>query len=705
MKRLLVGLTFALCANAQADFTYPATKTIDHTDTYHGKVVADPYRWLEDDVRNSKEVEAWVAAQNNVTQAYLDTLSERQKIAATFTELWDFERYSTTYEYGGKLFFTKNDGLQNQSVLYVQDGEAGKPRVLIDPNTWSEDGTLALAQYQVSPKGKYIAYAVQDGGSDWRTWKVMDIASGTILDDELSWLKFNSVSWNADESGFFYARFPTPEQGQEFQSLNLGMAVYHHKLGQKQPSDKLIYSNADNPEWGYGAWVSVNGRWLVITVWHGTDNRYQVLYQDLQDTSSAPKFLVEGFDHEYTLLGSRDDKIYFQTNKDAPLGRVIAVDLTKPQQQHWQEVVPQGKFALSSVALSKSYLIAHYMEDAKSALYRFDEQGRKTAIDLPSIGSVGSLSTSSSSDKLYYSFSSFNYPTTQFSNQLDTGKNRVFKAPDVKFNPDDFVVKQVFYRSKDGTQVPMTIAHKKGLKLKGDLPTLLYGYGGFNVSLLPRFSLTRLTWMMMGGVYAQPNIRGGGEYGKPWHKAGTKLQKKNVFDDFISAGEYLVKEGYTNSSKLAVWGGSNGGLLVGAVLNQRPDLFAAGIPAVGVMDMLRFHKFTAGRYWVDDYGSSDNPEEFKALHAYSPYHNVKPGTDYPAVLVLTADTDDRVVPGHSFKYIAALQKAHSGNDPVMIRIESRAGHGAGVPTEKVIEQYSDMMAFLAANLGMQTLFK
>ncbi|MCV2885125.1 prolyl oligopeptidase family serine peptidase [Aestuariibacter sp. AA17] len=699
MKKLITSICVVACMSANAkDFTYPKTKSVDHKDVYHGTTVADPYRWLEDDVRNSEDVANWVDAQNAVTQDYIDALPYREKIKESLTDLWNYERFSTPEVYGDAIFYLKNDGLQNQSVLYVE--KDGKSKVLIDPNAWAKDGTGALASYVVSPKGTYVAYAIQKGGSDWRNWKVLNVESGETLNDDLDWLKFNDVAWNSDESGFFYSRFPEPEEGQEFQSLNFDMAVYHHRLGDAQSKDTLVYTNKDNPEWGYSNYVTSNGRWLLITVWHGTDNRYQVLYKDLTKKGAKPTFLAKGFNYEYSIVGSRGDTVYFQTTESAPRKRIVSIDLGADALS-WKEEVPEQKSVLDEASLSKSSIIAHYMEDAKSALYEIEASGTRKKLALPTIGSVGGINTSSKSDDVYYSFSSFNYPTTIFKTSLADDKTQVYRKPNVKFNPEDFIVEQVFYTSKDGTKVPMTISRLKSNVNKTNLPTLLYGYGGFNVSLLPRFSLERLTWMKMGGVYVQANIRGGGEYGQTWHKAGTKLQKQNVFDDFIAAGEYLIENDITSSEKMAIFGGSNGGLLVGAVTNQRPDLFAAAVPAVGVMDMLRFHQFTAGRYWVDDYGSADNPKEFNVLYQYSPYHNVEKGTEYPAVLVLTADTDDRVVPGHSFKYIAALQAAQAGPAPVMIRIDKNAGHGAGTPTEKKINQYADVWAFLAKNLNMK----
>ncbi len=680
-------------------FSYPETKTVEITDEYHGTSVADPYRWLEDDVRESEEVEAWVDAQNAVTGAYLDSLPGRDKIQARLTELWDYERYSIPFSEGGKVFYSRNDGLQNQSVLYVQDNADAEARILIDPNEWSEDGTIALGAAIPSPDGKYLAYAVQDGGSDWRTWRVMDIESGDILADELTWLKFTIVSWTADSSGFYYSRYPQPQAGEEMQSLNLDQKVYFHQIGTSQDQDQRVHETPDQPTWGHYSEVTEDGRYLIIGTRIGTDARLRILVKDLQDNTSIE--LVDNFDHDYNFITNQGSTLFFRSNNNAPKNRVISIDLNNPGEDQWQEIIPESEHVLTSIDFVGGKFIAEYLEDAKSAIRLFAINGTPAGqVDLPGIGNAGGFFGDADDTETYFSFSSFNAPPTIYRYDINSGERSLFKQAQVDFNPDDYVVKQVFYSSRDGTQVPMFIAHKKGLELNGQQPALLYGYGGFNISLTPNFSVRWLSWMEMGGVFALANLRGGGEYGREWHQAGTKLQKQNVFDDFIAAGEYLIDHNYTNADKLAVMGGSNGGLLVGAVINQRPELFAAALPMVGVMDMLRFHQFTAGRFWTDDYGSADNADEFAALYAYSPYHNLKDGTDYPATLVTTADRDDRVVPGHSFKYAARLQQAHAGDDPVMIRIETRAGHGGGTATKKAIELLTDQYAFLAANLGM-----
>lgn len=679
---------------------YPHTATVDHTDDYHGTIVADPYRWLEDDVRESEAVKQWVDHENELTFAYLATIEERKLIRARLEALWDYERYGLPEKKGGRYFYSYNDGLQNQDVIYRQESLDDEAELLIDPNTWSDDGTIALASYFPGPNGDYFAYLVQDGGSDWRVARVMNINTGEVLDDKLEWLKFTGLSWADDGSGFYYSRYPATDADEKFQSLNKDQAVYFHRIGDAQEADTLIYSRPEHPDWGYSANVTDDGHYLIITVWKGTDDRYQIVYQDLQAEDAEPVMLIEGFDFDYTLVGNEGSELYFRTNKDAPRGRLIAIDVHNPDQP--REVIPQHIDVLSSASLVGGRVIGEYMQDAWSLVKIFDTDGKQVgSVDLPGIGTAAGFSGRMDDPETFFSYESFDTPPTISRLNVVTGEVSVFKQSDVDFNGDEYVVKQVFYKSKDGTRIPMFISHRKDVVPDGKRPTMLYGYGGFNISMKPSFSITRLAWMEMGGIYAVANLRGGGEYGEEWHQAGTKLNKQNVFDDFIAAGEYLIKENYTNPGKLAIFGGSNGGLLVGVVTNQRPELFAAAIPAVGVMDMLRFHQFTAGRFWVDDYGSADDPEEFKALYAYSPYHNIKPGTQYPAVLITTADTDDRVVPGHSFKYAAALQAAQGGDAPVLIRIETRAGHGAGVPTDKVIEAYADRWSFLLENLEFE----
>jgi prolyl oligopeptidase len=710
---LVVGIALTACSRTapeaqqppqpqQAELQYPATATVDHIDTYHGIDVADPYRWLEDDVRESAAVANWVEGENAVTFAYLDSIPERDIIKKRLTELWDYGRYSLPVKEGGRYFYSHNSGLQNQSVIYVQDSLDSEAAVLIDPNTWSDDGTVALASYSPSPDGRHVAYMIQDGGSDWRKARVLKIDTGTVLEDELNWLKFTSLSWAKDSSGFYYSRYPATSDEEKFQSLNVNQAVYFHRLGEAQEGDELVYHRPEHSDWGYFATVTDDGAHLVITSWKGTDNRYQIIRQDLTDADAAPELLIGGFDHDYSLVGNVGSALYFRTNKDAPRNRLIVIDVDNPDPKNWREVIAQAKDVLDGVSLVGGKIIADYMQDAQTVVKVFSLEGQQTgAVNLPGIGTASGFSGKLDDPETFFYYTSYNAPTMVNRFDVETGEVSVFRQPEVGFNPGDYVVRQVFYQSQDGTRVPMFISHHKDLAPDGKTPTMLYGYGGFNVSQTPSFSITRLAWMEMGGIYAVANLRGGGEYGEEWHQAGKKLNKQNVFDDFIAAAEYLIAENYTNPSKLAIFGGSNGGLLVGAVVNQRPELFGAAIPAVGVMDMLRFHKFTAGRFWVDDYGSSEDAEEFNALYAYSPYHNIKEGSDYPAVLVTTADTDDRVVPGHSFKYAAALQKAQPDGAPKLIRIETRAGHGAGKPTEKVIDSYADSWAFLVRNLGMR----
>ena len=681
---------------------YPASQRIDHSDDYHGTKVDDPYRWLEDDVRESEQVARWVEDQNKVTFGYLEDIPERQAIEERLTELWNFEKFRTPFKKGGRYFFSKNDGLQNQYVLYTSRSLDGEPTVLIDPNGWSEDGTVALAGTAVSHDGRYIAYGVAEAGSDWRTWRVLEIDSGKVLDDKIEWVKYSGATWTRDNKGFFYSRYDPPAEGEEFQGLNVNQRLYYHRVGTAQSEDVLVYERPDHPDWGFGASVTHDGRYLVITIWKGTDSRYRVVYRDLAEPLATARDLIDTFDNEYSFLGSQGTVFYFLTDLDAPLRRMIAIDITRPERENWREVVAESKETLISAGLVGDLLVGRYLEDAKTAVKLFTLEGEPArAVEFPGIGSAFGFGGEQSDTETFYSFSSFATPSSVYRYDLATGESELIRQAQVAFEPEDYEVKQVFYTSKDGTKVPMFIAHRKGLELDGDNATLLYGYGGFDIPLTPSFSVSRLAWMEMGGVFAMANLRGGGEYGSKWHKAGTKLQKQNVFDDFIAAAEWLIDNGYTRKEKLGIQGRSNGGLLVGAAMTQRPDLFGAALPGVGVMDMLRFHKFTAGRFWVDDYGSADDPEQFEALYAYSPYHNLKPGTDYPPTLITTADTDDRVVPGHSFKFAAALQWAHAGEDPVLIRIETRAGHGGGKPTAKIIEEVADEWAFLVKNLGLE----
>jgi prolyl oligopeptidase len=698
---LCLFVSFPLFAGDQP-LNYPKTKRIDHTDEYHGTTVADPYRWLETDVRENKEVADWAKEQNQVTNAYLKTIPEREAIKKRLTDLWNYERFSVPFKKAGHYFYTRNDGLQNQSVLFVQETLKDKPRELIDPNKWSADGTVSLSHLSVSPDARHLVYGKSDAGSDWGTWYVMDITNGQTLTDELKWIKFSGSSWMKDGTGFFYSRYPQPKEGEKFQGLVYDAKIYYHKIGTPQVEDKLIYERPDHKEWGFMTSVSDDDRYLVITTWQGTDDRYRVTYLDLQDLKAKPVDLIDNFEQKYDFAGNDGPVFYFTTDHKAPRGRVIAIDIGKPRPENWKEIIPENKNALQGVSLFGNQVIAEYLKDAQSQVVVHGLDGKLIrTVDLPGIGSAGGFNGDRKDTETFYSFSSFAVPSRIYRYDIASGKSELYKEPKVLFDPDHYVTKQVFYTSKDGTKVPMFISHKKGLKLDGNTPTLLYAYGGFNISITPTFSISKLSWMELGGVYAVANIRGGGEYGKDWHQAAIKLNRPKAYEDFIAAAEWLIDNKITCTEKLAIMGGSNGGLLVGAVMCKRPDLFGAALPHVGVMDMLRFHKFTAGRYWVDDYGSADNPDEFKVLYSYSPYHNLKQGVKYPPTLVITADTDDRVVPSHSFKFISQLQHCQGGTSPVLARIETRAGHGAGRPTSQIIEEVADEWGFLVKNLGMK----
>ena len=699
---LFVATLIAHAGISAAEFKYPKTATGNVVDVHHGTRVADPYRWLEDDVRTSDDVAAWVKAQNEVTFGYLEQLGSRESIKERITELWNYEKFSSPFQVAGTYYYFKNNGLQNQSVMYTVGADlGGEPHVVLDPNGWSEDGTVALAGLSFSDDGRYMAYAKAEAGSDWTRWYLRDMKSGKDLADVLNWTKFTSTAWTTDSKGFFYSRFPEVSSDEKFQALNTNQKVYYHRVGTDQSDDTLVYQRPDQPEWGFATSVTEDGRYLVISVWKGTDPRNRVLYRDLLEPFAMPIDLIDNFESGFSLIGNDGPVMYFETDHSAPNGRVIAIDVRNPGQENWREVIAESELPLRGVGLTGNMFVASYLKDAVSYVRMFRVDGSHVRdVVFPGIGSGGGFGGKRSDVNTFYTYSSFNRPDSIYRYDMLTGESDLWKQAQVSFDPEKYTVSQVFYESKDGTKVPMFLAHKKGIKLDGRRPTLLYGYGGFNISLTPSFSVTRLTWMEMGGVFAMANLRGGGEYGKSWHDQGKKTHKQNVFDDFIAAAEWLVENKYTNPDRLAIQGGSNGGLLVGAVMAQRPELFGAALPAVGVMDMLRFHKFTAGRYWVDDYGSADDPEQFKALFAYSPVHNLKEGVRYPATMVTTADTDDRVVPGHSFKFAAALQKAHKGDEPVMIRIETRAGHGGGKPTSLRIEEAADMWAFLAQNLGM-----
>lgn len=692
-------MTPAGAQNAPLD--YPDTETGTVVDNRFGISVEDPYRWLENDVREDEKVAAWVAAENKVTEAYLETIPGRDAFAARMKELFDYERFGVPEKKGGHYFYTRNDGLQNQSVLYVRDSLDGEGRVLIDPNTWSGDGATALSEWVPSEDGSKLVYGIQDGGSDWRTLKVIDVATGKVLPDTVEWMKFSGIAWVGGDAGFIYSRFPAPEEGAAFQSLNLNHQVFYHKLGTDQSEDKLLFATPDEPELNHVAEMSDDKSFALVTSSSGTDERYRLTLLDFSKDEPEARTIVPNLEYDWRMMGVADGHIYFVTNKDAPRLRIVKMPLGGDEADI-VEVIGESEAVIDGAAMVGDRLIVNYMVDAKNKVVTTDLAGgdRKT-LDLPGIGSVAGFDGSPEDTETFFSFSSFNRPTSIYRFDTATGETSIWAEPKLAFDPDDYAVEQRFYASKDGTRVPMFIVHRKDLDLGKGAPTLLYGYGGFNISLTPGFSPTRLSWIDKGGVFALANLRGGGEYGKAWHDAGRLANKQNVFDDFIAAGEYLIAEGITTRDQLAIEGGSNGGLLVGAVTNQRPDLFAAAHPAVGVMDMTRFDQFTAGRYWVDDYGYPSKEADFKTLYAYSPYHNIDGSKDYPAVIVTTADTDDRVVPGHSFKYAAALQAAGAGDAPHIIRIETRAGHGSGKPTDKIIEEAADVYGFLAFHTGMK----
>jgi prolyl oligopeptidase len=687
------------CPPAGVALTYPVTRQVDQQDDYHGTMVADPYRWLED--ANSAETKQWVDAQNKVTQAYLGQIPAREAIKQRLTRLWNYERYSVPHKEGGRYFYSRNDGLQNQSVLYTMNKLSDTPRVLLDPNTLAADGTVALAGTAVSPDGKLLAYGTAASGSDWNEWKVRDIATGKDLDDHLKWVKFSSTAWTHDGKGFFYSRYDEPKEATKLADVNYFQKLYFHKVGTPQSADVLVYDRPDQKEWGFGAQVTDDGHYLLISASHGTAHKNRVFFKDLTRPDAKVLPLIDSFDAAYEFIDNDGPLFYFVTDSKAPRQRLVAIDTRKPQEASWKVVVPESEQTLVSASRVNNQFVTEYLADARSMVKVFDRNGRALReIALPGIGSAAGFGGKRGDTETFYSFTGFTNPTTIYRLDMKTGASSVLRQPKVDFDPAAYETRQQFFTSRDGTRVPMFIVSKKGLKLDGQNPTYLYGYGGFNISMTPGFSPANLAWMEMGGVYVMANLRGGGEYGEAWHEAGTKLHKQNVFDDFIGAAEWLIANKVTSPSKLAIGGGSNGGLLVGAAMTQRPELFGAAIPQVGVMDMLRFHKFTIGWAWASDYGSSDNPEQFKALAKYSPLHNLKAGACYPATMITTADHDDRVVPAHSFKFAAAAQAAQPGGAPIIIRIDTKAGHGAGKPTTKQIEEVADRWGFLTRALQM-----
>lgn len=698
-----IAVSLPVAAQEMKPITYPETRRSDVAETLFGETIADPYRWLENDVRVDPEVADWVERENDVTRRYLETLPQRDWFRQKIRSLFDYERFGLPVKAGGHYFYARNSGLQNQPQLFVRKGLQGKPRLLIDPNGWADDDATALDAWKPSDDGKYLLYSVQDGGSDWRTLRVLDVKAGTPLDDEIRWAKFTELAWIGSE-GFLYSRFPEPGENEEFHALNYNQAVWFHRLGTDQSEDEQVFATPDHPEYLHTAQVTSDGRMALVTTAIGTDARYELHVIDLKRRARdgwKAQPLVTSFENDWRLVDGIGRVLWFVTNWDAPRYRLVAIDLGKKRPE-WHELVGQKKDILEQATIIGGQLVLSYLKDASTLALIFDLSGKTVRqISLNGIGAASGFKGKPGDPETFYSYTSFNRPQAIYRMDLATGDSKPFAEPELTFSPKDYAIEQRFYTSGDGTRVPMFIVRKREIAAAGRaVPTLLYGYGGFDIALTPGFSALRMAWLEAGGAFAMANLRGGGEYGKEWHDAGRLANKQNVFDDFIAAGEYLIAEGITPKDGLAIQGGSNGGLLVGAVINQRPDLFAAGNAAVGVMDMLRFDRFTAGRYWVDDYGYPDREQDFRNLRSYSPYHNIRDGVDYPAILVTTADTDDRVVPAHSFKYTAALQAAEVGDKPHLIRIETRAGHGSGKPTDKVIEEGADVLAFLAQWTGL-----
>jgi prolyl oligopeptidase len=748
---LILLATVAGTASAQTQtlpLAYPAAQRGSQVDVYFGDSVADPYRWLED--TDAPATKAWVEAENRLSENFLATIPERSAIKNRLTQLWNYPRYGAPFKEGDRYFYFENTGLQNQSVLYVQDGRDTPARVLLDPNVLSPDGTIALSGQAASKDGHYLAYSLSTSGSDWQELHVRNVDNGRDLPDVLKWVKFSGISWTHDNKGFFYSRYDEPKSGNVMTNVNRNQKVYYHRIGQAQSRDQLVYDRPDQPDWIFDATVSDDGQFLIITVAQGTDVRTRLYFVDL-DNPGKPEIdnpivrLIDKLDAEYEFVGNRGNIFYVRTDRNAARGRIVAISIDNPREERWNTIVPENKDALVGATMAGEDIVGNYLQDAHSSIRLFtasrneqdelrsrrsqDQQRRNPGsvyddtstapitsrgaqrlgggfvergeLPLPGIGTVTALNGKQGDDELFYSFTSFLSPTTIYRYDLKSRRNELFRAPKIAFDASKYETRQVFFTSKDGTQVPMFITAKKGLTLDGNNPTLLYAYGGFNISETPEFSAANAAWLEMGGIYALANIRGGGEYGKAWHEAGMLSKKQNVFDDFIAAAQYLIAQKYTSTPKLAIRGGSNGGLLIGAVMTQRPDLFGATLPEVGVMDMLRFQKFTIGWAWTSDYGSSDDPAQYKVLRAYSPLQNIKRGTCYPPTLAFTADHDDRVVPGHTFKFVATMQAAQACPNPILVRIETKAGHGAGKPTTKQIDEAADRFAFLVRELHMR----
>ena len=696
MKKIIPFFLVLMTACNQQGIQYPETKKVDVTDHYFGTEVADTYRWLEDD--NSPETKEWVKNQNDVTFNYLEQIPFREKIKERLTNIWNYPKISAPHKTGGKYFISKNDGLQNQSVIYVKDKLDGEEKEILDPNKLSEDGTVALATYTVSKDGKYMAYAISRGGSDWREIFVKEIETGKDLKDHIKWAKFSGISWYND--GFYYSRYNEPKEGDELSGENLNNKLYYHEIGTKQDEDILTYEEPENPERSFHANITEDKKYMVIAVTESTSGN-ALYYKNLEKKDPELVKLVQTFDNDIHVIDHINGKFYVVTNKNAPKYQLMSIDPENPEKE-WTIVIPEKDYVLQGVSIVGGKLFANYMKDAHNKIEVFDLSGNYLYdIESPVMASIDGFQGEKDDTFTFFTVESFTTPETTYKYDIATNTYEVYQKTEVNLDPSEYETKQVFYTSKDGTKIPMFIVHKKDIELNGDNPALLYGYGGFNISYTPYFNVSRLIWLENGGIFAMANLRGGGEYGEEWHKAGTKLNKQNVFDDFIAASEYLINNNYTNSEKLAIQGGSNGGLLVGAVTNQRPELFKVALPAVGVMDMLRYHKFTIGRYWAVDYGTSeDNEEMFRYLYAYSPIHNIKEGISYPATFVTTGDHDDRVVPAHSFKYIATLQKKSNTQNPLLIRIQTNAGHGAGKPTNIQIQELTDMYSFVFYNMGV-----
>jgi len=707
--RLALALTAGACtqaALADTPLRYPETRKIEQVDRYHGQRIADPYRWLEDD--NSAATKDWVQAQNRLTDAYFKGVAQREPVRKLYTELFNFEKMGVPFKEGGRYFWTHNNGLQQQDVVYTAAALDAQPQVALDPNRLSADGTVALTGLKPSPDGRLLAYGVAMGGSDWQRWQVRDLASGKDLADKIEWVKFSKAEWTPDGKGFFYSRYDAPKAGEALTGTNYFQKLYYHRLGTEQSADLLVLENKEEKQWGFGAEVSDDGRYVLINVWKGSGRKNGLLLLPLKDGGYAggtPRPLTLAFDAEYAPVELVGDTLYLRSDKDAPRGRLIAIDLKQPEPANpaaWKTVVAETGDALTGASGVGGRLLLQYLRDASTLVRVHAPDGTLLSeVPLPGVGTAKGFGGRWTEGETFFSYASFSTPTEIWRFEPASGKASLFKRSTSAFPAEQFVTERHFVTSKDGTRFPIFIAHKKGLKLDGTAPTLLYGYGGFNVPMTPGYSVTAATWMQMGGVYVSAALRGGGEYGAAWHEAGTKLKKQNVFDDFIAAAEWLIANKYTQPARLAINGGSNGGLLVGAVLNQRPELFGAAVPQVGVMDMLRYHKFTIGWAWASDYGTAEDADQFKALQAYSPLHTIRSQRLYPPVLVTTADHDDRVVPAHSFKYTAALQAADTGPAPKLIRVETQAGHGAGKPTSKLIEERADMLAFMADALKLE----